>query len=107
MRENLSPALFKMRAYQLGRSCSLYNAHTCNMQCIERQVMKDGMIHERRMNIQFTAEEGDYLIFHKSYWNSFAKLNTEEEQPVDIQSESDSQCTKKCHRKASRKLPAK
>jgi hypothetical protein len=28
--------------------------------------MKDGMIHERRMNIQFTAEEGDYLIFHKS-----------------------------------------
>jgi hypothetical protein len=69
--------------------------------------MKDGMIHERRMNIQFTAEEGDYLIFHKSYWNSFVKLNTEEDQPVDIQSESDSQCTKKCHRKASRKLPAK
>jgi hypothetical protein len=69
--------------------------------------MKDGMIHERRMNIQFTAKEGDYLIFHKSYWNSFAKLNTEEEQPVDIQSESDNQCTKKSHRKASRKLPAK
>jgi hypothetical protein len=68
--------------------------------------MKDGMIHERRMNIQFTAE-GDYLIFHKSYWNSFAKLNTEEEQPVDIQSESDNHFTKKSHRKASRKLPAK
>jgi hypothetical protein len=69
--------------------------------------MKDRMIHERRMNIQFTAKEGDYLIFHKSYWNSFEKLNTEEEQPVDIKSESDSQCTKKCHRKACRKLPAK